>query len=88
MYVFVIEKGSITGTQKGQIHTIHTNENAAWREFHRLREEAEKKTYEVKDGVSEFDKEPGVLAGFWFGPKGGNTTAHGCRLSKVWAWER
>lgn len=88
MYVYVIEKGSSIGTQKGKIHNIFTNEEAARREMSRLKYEHAKSTVDVvTEGVSEFDTEPGVLEGFWFGPKSGNRTASGYRLQKVWAWD-
>lgn len=88
MYVYVIEKGSSIGTQKGKIHNIYTNEESARREMSRLKREYAKSTGDVvTEGVSEFDTEPGVLEGFWFGPKSGNRTACGYRLQKVWAWD-
>lgn len=88
MYIYVIEKGAGIGTQKGKIHNIYTNEESARREMTRLRADYAKSTFDVvTDGVSEFDTEPGILDGFWFGPKTGNRTASGYRLQKVWAWD-
>ncbi|MBQ7913433.1 MAG: hypothetical protein IJ308_06820 [Clostridia bacterium] len=41
---------------------------------------------EIKEGIADNDHEPGVLEGFWYGPKGGNTCAHGYRLQRIWAY--
>ena len=88
MYVYVIEKGSSIGTQKGTIYNIFTNEEKARKEMARLRSERANRVGDVvTDGVDEWDKEPGILDGFWYGPAQGNRTASGYRLQKVWAWD-
>ena len=88
MYVYVIEKGSSIGTQKGTIHAIFMNEEKARSEMRKLRTvRASRDGDVVTDGVSEWDKEPGILDGFWYGPKTGNTHASGYRLQKVWAYD-
>ena len=87
MYVYIIETSAMIGTQKGHIYNVYLSEEGAVRDFNRLREAASTPNNEVIDGVSEFDNEPGVLAGFWYGPKGGNTCSHGARLQRVWAYE-
>ncbi len=84
MNVFVIEKGSTLGTQKGEIHQIHADETAARNEMARLRAEAAKSSIDVvTDGVADWNKGPGVLDGFWFGPRNGNTGAHGYLLTRM-----
>jgi len=87
MYVYVIENGTTTGTQKGQILYIYTNEEAARKAMSALKFQAAKFN-EIKEGIADNDHEPGVLEGFWYGPKGGNTCAHGYRLQRIWAYDK
>lgn len=88
MYVYVIEEGAAIGSQKGHIVNIFTNKEAARHAFAAMREAVDVSWNEIKDGVSKYDHEPGVLAGFFYGPKGGNTCAHGYRLQRIWAFDK
>lgn len=82
MFVYVIEKGTAIGTQCGKIHQIYSSEENARKEMTRLKY-LKAKNNVITEGVSEFNKTPDVLEGFWYGPEKGNRTADGFLLRRV-----